>query len=240
MGLTVFPFCRRFFRCGYISPGAGRRRLFFKDIMEISLVHNVGEITPRTGQAAVRGGAPMAYRAVADAEHAADQGSPGGKAGGIRAVILVKADALRADLVHVGGGIPVVAVAAHMVRPQGVDVDKQNAHKTIPFSFPACSSRRGGPESITESPVPASEKSCFLDCTIPSAETQSPQAEEIPFSARSVKGTGALTRFAWARSCQCPRPPDNLPGPKTGVFSCLTDGNCFAVKNTAICRDFTQ
>lgn len=135
MGLTVFPFCRRFFRCGYISPGAGRRRLFCKDIMEISLVHNVGEITPRTGQAAVRGGAPMAYRAVADAEHAADQGSPGGKAGGVRAVILVKADALRADLVHVGGGIPVVAVAAHMVRPQGVDVDKQDAHKTIPFSL---------------------------------------------------------------------------------------------------------
>ena len=99
-----------------------------EDVVEAVVVHNVGEIPWAACQPAVSGGAAVAHRPVVDAEHPADQRGPGGQAGCVRAVVLVKADALPADLVHVGGGVAAVAVAAHVVRPQGVDVYKQNPH----------------------------------------------------------------------------------------------------------------
>ena len=68
-----------------------------EDVVEAVVVHNVGEIPWAAGQPAVSGGAAVAHRPVVDAEHPADQRGPGGQAGRVRAVVLVKADALPAD-----------------------------------------------------------------------------------------------------------------------------------------------
>ena len=109
-----------------------------ENVVEIAVVYKVGETPVIARKPAVRGGAAMSHSAVMNAEHTADQGSPGGQARRIGAVVLIKTDTVPADPVHIGGGVAVVAVAAHMVRPQGVDIDEQNAHRNIPFSCVTC------------------------------------------------------------------------------------------------------
>ena len=108
-----------------------------ENAVEAVVVHNIGEVTRGAGEPAVRRRAAVTHGAVVDAEHAADERGAGGQAGRVRAVILVEADALGADAVHIRGRIAAVAVAAHMVGPQRVDVDEQNSHGCVssPFCF---------------------------------------------------------------------------------------------------------
>ena len=114
-----------------LREGADGRRVHAgaaENAVEAVVVDDIGEVARGTGEPAVCRRAAVAHRAVADAEHAADERRARRQAGRVRAVILVEADALGADAVHVRGRVAAVAVAAHMVGPQRIDVDKQDSH----------------------------------------------------------------------------------------------------------------
>ena len=99
-----------------------------ENLMEALVVNQIGKITAGAAGKTVCGLSAMTHCAVADAEHTADQCRTGRQTGCIGAVIVVKADALGANLIHIWGGIPAIAVTAHMVGTKGVDVQKQNSH----------------------------------------------------------------------------------------------------------------
>ena len=64
-------------------------------------------------------------------EAAAPEGRPGGQAGGIGGIDVVKPHAPGCQRVDIRAGVPVVAVAAQVVGAQAVNVDVEDAHVVL-------------------------------------------------------------------------------------------------------------
>ena len=81
----------------------------------------------------VRRRSPMAYDAVVNPVLSADHGRPGWQARGVGAIIIVKSDTFPCNIVHYRRGIPSIAVTAHMIRPQCVNIEHKYSHPSIPL-----------------------------------------------------------------------------------------------------------
>ena len=97
------------------------------------LRHVVREMPCGPLQPHVRRGPSVPHHSVMYAVQAADHGGPGGQTGGIGTVIVVKPHAFFRNLVHHGRGVPSVPVAAHVIRPQRINVEHQYSHFSLPF-----------------------------------------------------------------------------------------------------------
>ncbi len=80
-------------------------------------------------QAHIRSRAAVAHHPGAYAVAPGDKGGPAGQAGGVWAVVVVKTQTVGGHAVNGRGGIPQIAVAAQVVRAQGIDVEHDYTHR---------------------------------------------------------------------------------------------------------------
>ncbi len=95
---------------------------------------HAGGVVPRAAQdfgqsldlggqpAAVAQGNHLGAKAIAPGEH----GGVGGRGGDVRGVVALKERALFGEGIDVRGGLPVVAVATHVIRQQRIDGDEED------------------------------------------------------------------------------------------------------------------
>ena len=89
------------------------------------------ELTIRPVDHRIRVSTAVIDHAIVDTEAAGQQRGPTRQAGHVRGMHVVEDGGIKGECVNVGAGVAVVAVAAQMIGPQGVDVDIKNAHESI-------------------------------------------------------------------------------------------------------------
>ena len=73
-------------------------------------------------------GATVTHHTGMDAILTGDQRSSGRQAGSIGAVVLIEAYAFSGDAVDIRCGVPTIAIAAHVVGSQSVDIEDNYSH----------------------------------------------------------------------------------------------------------------
>jgi hypothetical protein len=103
-------------------------------IVEIILVNIIRKFAGTPCQPFVSRCPSMADRAVVYSEHACDQRCAGRQAWRIRAVIIIEPDAFSRNPVNIRSRVAVIAVAAHMVRPERININEQYSQiAALPF-----------------------------------------------------------------------------------------------------------
>jgi hypothetical protein len=99
-----------------------------ENIDQIAFIVLIAKIPHTPQKAFIRRSPAVAHNAVFYAEPAGYQGGPGGQTGCVRTIVPVKPHPFFCDLVDMRGSIPEIAVTPHVIRPQGINVNHQNAH----------------------------------------------------------------------------------------------------------------
>ena len=98
------------------------------------LRHVIRKASGGSLQTHIRSCASMPYDPVMNSILSADHGCSGRKARCIRAVIVIEPHSLLCNFIHYRRGISAIAITAHMIRPQRINVKQQYSHLCVaPF-----------------------------------------------------------------------------------------------------------